>query len=66
MIATKIMWSLLKIMWSLLSSQGHPRLVKALANMYSKVYNRDIDGMSEVCIVYGSIINGGGLADACY
>ena len=36
------------IMWSLLSSQGHPRLVKALASMYSKVYNRDIDGMSEV------------------
>ncbi|XP_065918006.1 kynurenine--oxoglutarate transaminase 3-like isoform X2 [Dysidea avara] len=35
-------------------SQGHPRLVKALANMFSKVYNRDIDGMSEIITTIGS------------
>ena len=29
-------------------SQGHPRLVKALAKMYGKLYDREIDPMSEV------------------
>ena len=29
-------------------SQGHPRLVNALAKMYGKLYDRKIDPMSEV------------------
>ena len=31
-----------------MTSQGHPRLVNALAKMYSKIYSREIDPMSEV------------------
>ena len=31
-----------------MTSQGHPRLVNALAKMYGKVYSREIDPMNEV------------------
>ena len=30
------------------SMQGHPRLVKALASLYSPLYGRQIDPMTEV------------------
>ena len=35
-------------MYSLMTSQGHPRLVNALAKMYGKIYDREIDPMNEV------------------
>lgn len=31
-------------------SQGHPRLVNALAKMYGKLYDREIDPMNEVSL----------------
>jgi len=35
-------------------SQGHPRLVKALAKMYSIIYGREINPMTEVIITLGA------------
>lgn len=34
--------------------QGHPRLVQALAKLYSKVTNRDINPLSEILVTCGA------------
>ena len=34
--------------------QGHPRLVKALANVYSPLLKRDVDPMTEVLVSVGA------------
>jgi kynurenine---oxoglutarate transaminase / cysteine-S-conjugate beta-lyase / glutamine---phenylpyruvate transaminase len=41
-------------------SQGHPRLVNAIAKLYSKLINHQIDPMTEVIVTagaYGSLFN---------
>ena len=40
--------------------KGHPRLVKALAKMYSVLHGREINPMTEVCASKREELGGGG------
>ena len=40
--------------YGVLFVQGHPRLVKALANTFSPLMSHDIDAMNEVLITVGA------------
>ena len=42
------------MLWCFISFQGHPRLVKAIAKLYSPIFGRQIDPMNEILITVGA------------